>query len=115
MISQELLAVAEYSLVDELEGVPAHSPVAHHVMTALVLPLPLPLWPLHPGGQHGAVVSDCVVDPKEQHVFLTWSLIRLLRHLTNKHSQVHEMYKNIDLHNYTLIISDYYFIKGQFK
>ena len=39
----------------------------------LVLPLHLPLWPLLPGGQHGAVVRDCVVHAKEQHVFLTWS------------------------------------------
>ena len=35
--------------------------VARHVMTALVLPLRLPLWTLLPGGQHGTVVCDGVV------------------------------------------------------
>ena len=49
-------------LVDEFEGVPAHGFVAHNVMTALVLPLRLPLWSLLPGGQHGAVVCDGVIQ-----------------------------------------------------
>ena len=37
------------------------------------------------------------------------------RHLTNKHSHVHEIHNNIELCNYTLIIIDYYSIKGLFK
>ena len=63
------MARPEYLLVDEFEGVPAHGFVAHHVMTALVLPLRLPLWTLLPGGQHGTVVCDGVVHAQEQHAY----------------------------------------------
>ena len=72
------MARAEYLLVDEFEGVPAHSFVAYHVMTVLVLPLRLSLWTLLPGGQHGTVVCDGVVHTQEQHVLLT---CRELEHL----------------------------------
>ena len=72
------MARPQYLLVDEFEGVPAHGFVAHHVMTALVLPLRLPLWTLLPGGQHGTVVCDGVVHAQEQHVLLT---CRELEHL----------------------------------
>ena len=72
-------------------------------MTVLVLPLHLPLRTLLPGGQHGAVVRDGVVHAQEQHVLLTWSVMRLLRHGTKEHSHAQESLIIIDLCNYTLI------------